>query len=1453
MSRFTAPIAEQIWDMKYRFKDAQGSPIDQNVEDTWRRIARALVEPEVGNAPNTLAHLDFQDGVYDKFYEALEDFKYLPAGRIVAGAGTDRAVTLFNCLAAETRIPTAEYGAVPISDVAGEFVHVMDGNGTWQLSKINEFGEQACFSVHLKGGYNGREKRTVRATKEHRWIMENGPEKVTDTLVPGDVLKIVTRAEVAETADYLAGVAHGIAYGDGTRRYIHSDGTVSFCVRLCGEKIELFDYLEKAGWRHTQPPSFGEDILAVSGPTSIDLKSCPYEGVGVEYLTGFLHGWMATDGCVDSRDGRALISCGAYEADWLERYGPIAGMEVAYKTKLGDSTNYGERNIAIFNVAFKAWTLTPGDFLRSKHRENFGSTRKYPWIVESVDPSDDLEPVFCPRVLTTDSVQLMDGIHTGQCYVMGTIPDSMSGIFAMLREAALTMQQGGGIGYDFSPIRPKTSLVKKLGADASGPLSFMDCWDAMCRTVMSAGSRRGAMMATMRCDHPDIMDFITAKKDPARLRMFNLSVLVTDAFMAAVKANSSWDLVHIEPPKKGGTAAPILDHNGFSDRDGIGLPRYIHQTVRARDLWDAIMQNTYDQAEPGVIFIDRINKANNLNYCETISATNPCVSGDTPILTKTGYARIDALLGESVEVWNGESWSSVTPRITGRNQPMVRVELSDGSELRCTEGHRFYLASGECVSALELIDGDHLLKSEWPITDPDFADQPGLDYYGQGFYSGDGWMKAETQGQYIGLYGAKKDIPHEWNEVSRKTYDIAGGFEGTDTTETKDYLYFGKGWFNAKTFVPEGHSIEARRAWLAGLVDSDGYVTKDSCIQITSKDRGFLKRVKMLLNTMGATGQLSPMKDCFRLSISGSDANALELPLLRFTVQPVGVSKSRFVKVLSVEHEGHEETVYCFTEPKRGMGVFSGVLTGQCGEQPLPPYGACLLGSINLARLVENPFTDHAGIDNKELRKLVGTAVRMMDNVVDVSNFPLEAQEREAKAKRRIGLGVTGLADALIMCKLTYGSPEAVKRTEQWMKLIDHEAYAASVELAQEKGAFPLFDADKFLAPGTHASTLNRGLQEEIREHGIRNALLTSIAPTGTISLYAGNVSSGIEPVFAYSYTRKVLQKDGSKTEEVVEDYAVTKYREFWKQHEWENVLEDEFDPNEHLPDYFVSAQTLDPMAHVRMQAAAQAHVDSSISKTINCPEDISFEDFKEVYMAAWDSGCKGCTTYRPNDVTGSVLSVEPKKETPELETVEESTAKAMREDFRESYPETAAMWELPARPEELEGSTYKIKVGDQKAVYLTINDTVELDGTVRPFEIFLRSSDPSHDEWMVTVARLVSAIMRRPHDSSFVGPELMRVTSALTGGFQKGYGYQHSLVAAIGRKIKEHTERCSFMVQSDMKRPLEMPEFEDAELGLELDVMKFMNKSCPSCHSYNTKLESGCLTCLDCGHSKCG
>jgi ribonucleoside-diphosphate reductase alpha chain len=457
---------------------------------------------------------------------------------------------------------------------------------------------------------------------------------------------------------------------------------------------------------------------------------------------------------------------------------------------------------------------------------------------------------------------------------------------------------------------------------------------------------------------------------------------------------------------------------------------------------------------------------------------------------------------------------------------------------------------------------------------------------------------------------------------------------------------------------------------------------------------------------------------------------------------------------------------------------------------------------VNLARLVRDPFGAGAHIDAAEMDELVRTAVRMMDNVVDASRFPLPQQAQEAQAKRRIGLGVTGLADALILMGLRYGSDAAVAQTRDWMRAIARAAYLASADLAREKGAFPLFDRDRYLA-APMVQRLGADVQAAIAEHGIRNALLTSIAPTGTISLFAGNVSSGIEPVFAYSYTRKVLQKDGSRLEEEVVDYAVS----LWRQMHGDAALSAAF----------VNAQTLDPMDHVRMQAAAQDWVDSSISKTINVPEDIGFDAFKDVYLAAWDLGCKGCTTYRPNAVTGSVLSVS------ETQAPKPATG-----------AEVVYLSEPLDRPQALEGQTYKLKWPmSEHAIYITVNDVV-VGGRRRPFEVFINSKNMEHFAWTVALTRMISAVFRRGGDVSFVVEELKAVFDPRGGAWVNGR-YIPSILAAIGGVIEEHLVSIGFI--------------EGAGLGLKADPKA---QSCPSCGAYEMVMIEGCMTCRACGHSKC-
>lgn len=787
------------------------------------------------------------------------------------------------------------------------------------------------------------------------------------------------------------------------------------------------------------------------------------------------------------------------------------------------------------------------------------------------------------------------------CFVSATINDSMSGIMKAAQEAAETMRLGGGIGYDFSTLRPRGDLIKSLDSRSSGPISFMGIFDSICKTISSAGHRRGAQMGVLRIDHPDIEEFIEAKANSHTLTQFNISVGVTDVFMEAVKNDYMFDLV-------------------FEGR--------VYKTVRAKALWDKILRLTWDWAEPGILFIDRINQKNNLWYMETIASTNPCVPPETPILTDKGYVEIGSVVGIPINVWNGFEFSQVVPRKTGENQAMVNVELSDGSEITCTIGHKFILKDGTRVMAKDLKISEVLEKSNWPVVDG--IDKLQLDYYAQGFFSGDGWVKASTGAQYIGLYGDKINIPHEWKEQSRKTYGIAGGYIGTDTTKFKDYLFFPKGTFQSKNYIPHEASIASKRLWLAGLADSDGTITKDGSIQISSKDRTFLLGVKHLINTMGANANLQPMRDCFRISISASYVVNLQLNTLRLKQVVPQRDARRFLTVVDVTPAGIAPEVFCFTEFKNNSGVFSGVYTAQCAEQPLPPYGACLLGSVNLTKYVKPFFETDWLFDYNQLIADLPHIIRAMDNIIDKAIYPLPQQEQEAKTKRRMGIGVTGAANAIEALGFPYGSDKFLETLSNIMKTIRDISYLTSIDLAKEKGPFPAFDVK--LLDSSFAQTLPLHIRADIRKYGLRNSHLLSVAPTGTISLTADNVSSGIEPVFSLSYDRTIQTFDGPKIERV-DDYGM---RVFGVKG--------------------LTANNLSVFDHVKVLNTASKYVDSACSKTCNVGDNVTWEEFKSVYMQAYEGGASGCTTFRASGKRFGILVANKDEDVAEEEVVGEDT-----------------------------------------------------------------------------------------------------------------------------------------------------------------------------------------------------
>lgn len=891
---------------------------------------------------------------------------------------------------------------------------------------------------------------------------------------------------------------------------------------------------------------------------------------------------------------------------------------------------------------------------------------------------------------------------TLNCLVAPTIPDSMTGILEVAKLAGEALQRGSGIGYNFTTIRPKGARVSGAGARTSGPLSFMEIFDSVCATVSSAGNRRGAQMAVMDIYHPDIEAFVVAKREKGFLRKFNLSVGVTKEFLKVLDKDGDWDLyfpVQLNHKVEGRVVwRPWPTKEGYSVNEEGKVLCKVYKTVKARELWDLIMRNTYNHAEPGILLLGRINDFNNLWFDEVINASNPSMVAGTRVWTTEGIREIQELEGKDfrVRTASGEE-AQAKCFLSGLSEPIMRVSFGSGLVHFATREHKWPVLEGNVLRRVKTQD----LKAGMRVKFPN----PGAKWGGSsvasmeeafllGWFMGDGCMTDfGERSRNVAFYFSGDEI-----EIAKRIQRILKSW-GRDlqikqdhecnawvmqsgskdlVKRMKDYGVVGKDSLPKEVWKMNS---EQTAAFLDGLFSSDGSVRKEGSIALTSSRKGLLLEVLELLSFYGIKGRLKSSETrlrgkiykCYNLVVSRTMALvfrsviSLSSKAKQSRLDEAGVirefTKVGFVEVKGVELTDREEKVWDISVDHDDHSfVIGGIVTGNCGEQALPPNGACLLGSINLVR-----FFDYAtcSFDFQSFREVVRVFTRMLDNVVEIHGLAHSEMISEIVRKRRHGMGYFGLGSLMALMGIRYGSPESVSLTESITRAMAHEGWRMSLELAREKGPAPIMEEDftitqsmvekndrvlKFWKIGDtvkgrelifRCSRYMDGLREvdsklveDLANEGGRFTHHTSIAPTGTTAIAFGdNASNGIEPTFAHKYMRNMVV-GGRKTREAVPVYSV----ELLMLSSESGLTPEEV--LEGLPESYVVAEGVSPEGHLNVQAAAQKWVDGSISKTVNVPQNISFDEFKRIYEIAIALGVKGCTTYRYNPTENSAVLV---------------------------------------------------------------------------------------------------------------------------------------------------------------------------------------------------------------------
>lgn len=1001
-------------------------------------------------------------------------------------------------------------------------------------------------------------------------------------------------------------------------------------------------------------------------------------------------------------------------------------------------------------------------------------------------------------------------VSLSNCFIVPSPEDNIESIFDTAKMIARISSYGGGSGLAIDNLRPKGAPVNNSALTSSGAVSFLNIFDVTGSTIGQNG-RRAALMVGLRCDHPDIEEFLKIKQNNEKLASMNISIKFTDDFMKAVEDNRSYTL--------------------YFESEETGR---IEKVINARDFFMEFCKTQHTWGDPGAIFIDRVQHYHILSEYDDykIDISNPCLAGYTRILTDQGYFPIASLVDQEVNIWNGYQFSKVVPKITGYNQKMVRVSFSNGVAIDCTLYHKFLMEDGSRKEAKDLQIDDKLCKWKYvPIEGYKHINRKIM--YTHGFFSGDGYKHHAV----LALYGVKKNLLEAFNyerAIEQQTVNISGDTRLHVNLVEDGIIPYLKNW------VPDAsYSIDARLYWLAGLIDSDGCLnSSEGSISISSIDYQFLHDVQLLLNTLGVSTSIGILREAgiksmpanngtkeykdyycqttYRLIISASSAaflSSIGLMLYRVRLTPTpNRDSARFIRVTAIESIPDAETVYCLNEPINHSFVAEGVLVGNCAEFFGTSGNSCNLGSINIYNMIDQRFTNEASINYVRLRTITDIAVRMLDEILDYGRDmqPLDINKQVVDNWRSIGLGIFGLADAFVALGVKYGSPKSCEIAQSIMKEILKQAIMTSSLIAKEKGSFKKFDAEKTIK--SPIIQLFPELHDMIRENGLRNGSLLSIAPTGTISLFAGKFTGGLEPMFKIAYERTSHSMEDSKKTFTVYARGV---EDLLKYHGCENLTPAE--AKKRFP-FLVESHEVPYMDRVKFQGALQEYVDNAISSTVNLPNSATVEDIFNIYMEAWKVGVKGITVFRDGCKRGNILGVDNKKVTlpngviPEFDTVDP-----------------------PSRSEIkiIDGTTVRESTSCVKSMYVTVNKTPE----GKAFEIFTNASGGCKTN-INTIARLISLGLRS-------GIKVDRIIEELRAN-------QCPACQVLRRQGKQVALSCSNAIADAIESALGKVKEATKRTPITKKEEPIIKRECPECGKRTLIPEGKCVTCSNCGWSKC-